>query len=191
LSEDDLLKGFDQTGPSRGWLGGFFAITIGASLYAWKIAFVFGAYHTLFYHSRHQLFVLSLVVLLGGLIMRSRMQIRAWLLALFTPPLLLVLLQLALPVNDNGVVVRVVYHILVVTVVAVLPIITWVVARLLAPNYFTLPDRRAKIAVIAIVVVVTLLGYALGRFNNRFLTCGDFQVAGDDLPKNCVHNSRH
>jgi hypothetical protein len=65
--------------------------------------------------------------------------------------------------------VRVFYHILVVTVVAVLPIILWVVARLLAPNYFTLPDRRAKVAVIVIVVVVTLLGYAVGRFNNRFI----------------------
>jgi hypothetical protein len=187
LSDDDLLKGFDQTGPSRGKLGGFFAITIGASLYAWDVAFTFGAYHVLFYHRRHQLFVLSLVVLLGGLIMRPRVQIRAWLLALFAPPLLLVLLQLAFPVNDSGMVIRVVYQVLVVTVVTVLPIITWVVARLLAPDYFTLPDRRAKIAVIAIVAAVTLLGYGAGEFNSRFLTCEDFQVAGDDLPKNCVH----
>jgi hypothetical protein len=190
LGDDDLLKGFDQTGPSRGNLGGFFAITIGASLYAWKVAFAFGAYHTLFYERRHQLFVLSLVVLLGGFIMRRRVQIRPWLLALFIPPPLLILLQLALPVNDSGVVIRFVYHILVITVVAVLPIIAWVLARLLAPTYFTLPDRRTKVAVIVIVAVVTVLGFAVGRFNNHLLTCEDFKVAGDDVPTNCVHTGR-
>jgi hypothetical protein len=48
------------------------------------------------------LFVLSLVVLLGGLIMRPPVQIKSWVLALFTPPLPLVLLQLGVPVNDSG-----------------------------------------------------------------------------------------
>lgn len=172
-------------------MGGFFAITIGASLYAWNVAFSFGAYHALFYERRHQLFVLSLVVLLGGLIMRRRVQIRPWLLALFTPPPLLILLQLALPVNDSGVVVRFVYHVLVIMVVAVLPMIAWVLARLLAPAYFTLPDRRAKVGVIVIVAVVIVLGYAVGRFNNHFLTCEDFKIAGNDVPHNCVHTGRH
>jgi hypothetical protein len=187
LTEDDLLKGFDETGPSRGRLGGFFAIAIGGSLYAWDVAFTFGVHHALVYHRRHELFVVSLVVLLGGLIMRRRVQIRPWLLALFTPPLLLVLVQLAFPVNHSGALVRVIAHILVVTTVAVLPVVIWVVARLLAPQYFTLPDRRAKVGVIAVVAFVALLGYALGQFNDHFLTCEDFQVAGDAPPKSCAH----
>ncbi|WP_154939902.1 hypothetical protein [Micromonospora palomenae] len=190
LAEDDLLKGFDQTGPGGGRLGGFFAITIGASLYAWHFAFSFGAYHTVLYYFRQQLFVVSLVVLLGGLIMRSRMQIHPWLLALFTPWLLLTLVRLVLPAGEPGALPRVVDRILLVATVVVLPIIAWVVARLLAPNYFTLPDRRSKIAVVAIVAVVTITGYSAGRWNDRFLTCGDFQVAGDDEPKNCSHVPR-
>ncbi|MGN9802871.1 hypothetical protein [Micromonospora sp. L32] len=190
LAEDDLLKGFDQTGPSRGRLGGFFAITIGASLYAWHVAFAFGAYHTLLYQFRQQLLVVSLVVLLGGLIMRSRMQIHPWLLALFAPPLLLTLVRLVLPASESGAASRVVDRILLVATVAVVPIIAWVVARLLAPNYFTLPDRRSKIAVVAVVTAVTLTGFFVGRFNDRFLTCGDFRVAGDYQPKNCAHVPR-
>jgi hypothetical protein len=186
LAEDDLLKGFDKTGPSRGKLGGFFAVTIGASLYAWHLAFTFGAYDTLFYHRRHQLFVLSVVVLLGGLILRSRMQIRPWLLALFAPPLLRVLLQLVFPVTESTGVTRIAEGVLNIAIVAVLPIVAWVVARLLAPDYFTLPDRRVKIAVIAVVAAVALIGYFVGRFNDRFLTCEDFRIAGDAEPANCA-----
>ena len=106
LSEDDLLKGFDETAPSRGKLGGFFAVTIAASLFAWNTMFDLGAYHVAFYRTRHQLFVLSLVVLLGGLAMRRRAHTNPWLL------------------------------------------------------------------------------------DDHFLTCEDFQVAGDDAPSNCVHIHR-
>jgi hypothetical protein len=88
---------------------------------------------------------------------------------------------------QSGIVVRISDDILIIATLVVLPFVVWVGARLLAPNYFTLPDRRAKVAVIAVVVVVALVGYALGRFNDRFLTCEDFQVAGDDLPTSCVH----
>jgi membrane-associated HD superfamily phosphohydrolase len=187
LPEDDLLRGFDQTGPSQGRLGGFFTVTIAASLFAWNVMFTLGAYNEVFYRSRLQLFVLSLVVLLGGLAMRRQARMNSWLLILFTPPVLLVLLQLVVPVNHSGIAVRVIYHVMVVAMLAVLPIVVWVVARLAAPQYFSLPDRRAKIAVIGIVAVVSLIGFAVGRFNDHFLTCEDFQVAGDDVPKGCVH----
>lgn len=187
LTQDDLLKGFDQTGPSQGRLGGFFAVTIATSLFAWNTMFNLGAYHAVFYRSRHHLFVLSLVVLLGGLAMRRRAHINPWLLALFSPPLLLILLQLVLPVNHSGTAVRVIYHVLVVATLAVSPIVIWVVARLLAPNYFALPDRSTKIVVIGIVAIVALIGYAVGRLDDRFLTCEDFRVAGDDMPTNCIH----
>lgn len=190
LTEDDLLTGFDQTGPSHGRLGGFFAITIAGSLYAWNVAFTLGAYHTLFYHHRQQLFVLSLVVLLGGLIMRPRVQIQPWLLALFAPPVLLFLLRVVFPVNHRireAYAVRLADRILIVTTVAVFPIIAWISARLLAPDYFKLPDRRAKIAVIAVIAAVALIGFTVGRLNTHFLTCEDFQIAGDDEPKGCFH----
>ena len=74
--------------------------------------------------------------------------------------------------------------------VAVSPFVLWVVARLLAPNYFTLPDRKTKLVVIGIVAVVALIGFAVGRLDHHFLTCEDFQVAGDDTPSNCVHIHR-
>lgn len=190
LTEDDLLKGFDQSAPSRGRLGGFFAITIAGSLYVWNVAFIFGAYHTLFYHQRQQLFVIALVVLLGSLVMRPQLHIQPWLLALFVPPLLLVLLRLVFPVNHSirqAYAVRVADRVLVVAIAATLPFVIWIIARLLAPDYFALPSRRARIAVVAIITVVALFGFAVGRLNTHFLTCEDFQIAGDDEPKGCFH----
>jgi hypothetical protein len=190
LTEDDLLKGFDPTGPSRGRLGGFFAITTAGSLYVWNVAFTFGAYHTLFYHHRQQLFVVALVVLLGSLVMHRQLRIRPWLLTPFAPPLLIVMLRLVFPVNHRirqAFAVQVADRVLVVATVAVLPFVIWILARLLAPDYFTLPSRRAKIAVVAIISAVAVLGFAVGRLNTHFLTCEDFQIAGDDEPKGCFH----
>ncbi|MBQ0897235.1 hypothetical protein KBX37_29880 [Micromonospora sp. U56] len=77
-------------------------------------------------------------------------------------------------------------RVLLVATAAVSPIVLWVVARILAPDYFTLPDQRARIAVVTVVAAVAVLGYVAGRFNDRLLTCEDFRVAGDDLPKNCL-----
>lgn len=37
-----------------------------------------------------------------------------------------------------------------------------------------------------IVLVIALLGYGVGEFNGRFLSCNDFKVSGNDLPTNCA-----
>jgi hypothetical protein len=190
LANDDLLAGFDQTGPSQGSLRGFFATAAGASLYAWNVAFEYGAYHAFFYHRRQQLLVLSLVVLFGGLIMRRRARFRWWLLAVFAPPIVVVLLQLAEPVRTAGPVAEDLSDVITIGYVVLAPLGLWIVARLLAPQYFTLPDRQSKIGVIAIVAAVALTGFLVGKYNNHFLTCGDFKVAGQHEPANCVHGRR-
>ncbi|PWR15080.1 hypothetical protein DKT69_12985 [Micromonospora sicca] len=89
--------------------------------------------------------------------------------------LLLTLVRFVIPASESGSLARVVDRILTVATTAVLPVIAWVVARLLAPNYFTMPDRRTRITVVVIVTAVTVIGYPVGRFNDRFLTCGDFR----------------
>jgi hypothetical protein len=69
-ARDDVLTGFDETGPTRGRLRGFFTTSIGLSLYAWRATFTLGAYGTLSpvltFHAKHQFFVVSMVVLLGA-----------------------------------------------------------------------------------------------------------------------------
>lgn len=71
LANDDLLRGFDETGPSGGQLKAFFATTVVVSLYAWDVAFTYGAFHTFFYQNTQRLLVVSMVVLFGTLLVRA------------------------------------------------------------------------------------------------------------------------
>ncbi|MCG5437687.1 hypothetical protein [Micromonospora foliorum] len=178
---DDLLRG---TAEQK--LGGFYAIAFGASLFAWDLAFNFGTHRTIFYYQRQDLFVLSLVVLLSALLLRRRVHTHLWVLLFFAPPLVLQLARLVIP-HPHGDVIATVESVLAVATIAVLPVVATIVLRLLAPNYFTLPGRRLKITMAAIVVGVTLLGFLTGYFNDHFLTCQDFIVAGEDPAPNCTH----
>lgn len=184
---DGPLTGLNKTEPSQTDVRGFFALSLAASIYAWHGAFDLGAYATIFFLQRHEFFAAIMVVLLGVLIMRRRVHIRAWLLALFAVPVAAVLLQVVFPAKHVPLVVRVFYLVLITLSWVVSPLLLWVIARLLAPDYFTLPDRRAKIGIVAIVAAVALVGFLVGRYNSHFLTCGDFRVAGQHEPTNCAH----
>ncbi|MEV0806271.1 hypothetical protein [Micromonospora sp. NPDC050200] len=72
-----------------------------------------------------------------------------------------------------------------------LPVIFWVIARLLAPRYFALPGQRLKVGAAATVTVVALTGYLVGRNNDHFLTCEEFTVAGEHRPANCAPAGEH
>jgi hypothetical protein len=89
--------------------------------------------------------------------------------------------------TEAGPAVRVVEGLLVAAMILTSPVVLWVIARLLAPEYFILPGRRVKIALLVIVTTVALIGYLMGRYNDHFLTCEEFHVAGDNPPTNCVH----
>jgi hypothetical protein len=178
---DDLLRG---TAEQK--LGGFYAITFGASLFAWDLAFDLGTHRTIFYYRRQELFVLSLVVLLSALLLRRRVHTHPWVLLFFLPPLVFQLARLVIP-HPHGEVIATVDRVLAVATIAVVPVVAAIVVRLLAPNYAALPGRRLKVIVVAIVATVALLGFLTGYFNDHFLTCEDFIVAGEDPAPNCTH----
>ncbi|MGN9774517.1 hypothetical protein ACTMS0_01850 [Micromonospora sp. H33] len=180
---DDLLRG---TAEQK--LGGFYAIAFGATLLAWDVAFAFGTHRTIFYYRRQDLFVLSLVVLLSALLLRRRVHTHSWVLLFFLPPIGLWLLRLAVP-RPFGAVAQTADHVLSVATVAVVPFVAAIVVRLLAPNYFTLPGRRLKVILAAIVTTVALIGFLVGHFNDRFLTCEEFIVAGADPAPRCAHRA--
>ena len=41
---------------------------------------------------------------------------------------------------------------------------------------------------VALVAVVGILGFIVGRENDRFLTCSDFAIAGSAEPENCARS---
>lgn len=179
--QDDLLQA-----KAERKLQGFYAIAFGGSLYAWDIAFSLGTHGTIFYYRRHELFVLCLVVVLSAVLLRDRVYTHPWLVLLLLPPIALVLQELV--VVHPGVVARTAERILSIAALVVVPIVVRIVGGLLAPDYFHLPGRRTRVTVIAIIAIVALIGFLAGRANNRYMTCEDFIIAGDDPPKNCARH---
>lgn len=184
--EDDLLEGFSRAGRRRVALRGFFAVTISGSLIAWDLAFTYGAYGTVFYQRTNQLLVLSLVVLLGRWALRAEIHEHAWVTSLFALPALWVLFRLLSPWTVPERVFPVVDGVLIGAMVLALPLVLWVVARLLAPGYFALPERRMKIGSVCIIAVVAGVGLLVGHFNDHFYSCWNFLIAGDYQPDNCT-----
>jgi hypothetical protein len=185
LGDDDLLSGFDRSGPKKEELRGFFAANFAASLYAWDAAFNFGTHHAVFYQRIQELLVLSSVVLVGTVVVRGQTRVHRWVLVAFLPPVLLFLFRLATPSKHVSPAVRIADDGLIIVNIVAFPLILLVAARLLAPEYFSLPTPRLKIATVVIVIGVALAGYLAGKYNYRVMTCHDFVITGADPPTNC------
>ena len=98
--------------------------------------------------------------------------------------------RLAFPVRDAGSPASQIDGVLFILVVALYPMMFWIVLRLAAPDYFSIPNRRLKVMSVVIVIVIALVGYAIGEQNSRFLSCDEFKVSGNDLPADCADGSQ-
>jgi hypothetical protein len=184
--DEDLLTGFRHADGRPGELRGFFATTLAAALLVWDLTFTLGAYHTVFYYRLMQIFVVCAVLLLGALVLRRHLTVRLWMLVVLSVPVVWLLWRLVAPVGGHWPsAYRVVDDVLIGLVLVTLPVVLWAVARIVAPEYFTLSTVRLRLAGAAIVAVVGVAGFLTGHFNNHVVTCNEFLVAGDDLPANC------
>jgi hypothetical protein len=182
--DDDLLAGFDRTGRPRR-LRTFFATTLGASLLIWNLAFPLGAYHTVFYSRLFQIFVGSTVLLVGSIALRHDVKVRPWTRPLLAIPAVWLVVHTIAPLGQFSRPGHVLDDILVGFVLVSVPFTLWVVARVMAPEYFGLHERRLTSVAVAIVVLVGVTGVLVGQFNYRFTTCHSYIVAGDYTPTNC------
>ncbi|HZM78015.1 MAG TPA: hypothetical protein VFC19_20035 [Candidatus Limnocylindrales bacterium] len=185
--DDDLLTGFTKPeSRRRDDLRAFLATTLAISLLVWDLAFTFGAYRTVFYYRLLQIFVVSIVLLLGALVLRRQLTVRPWMLAIVSIPVIWLVWRLLAPAGGHWPpVYRLVEGALVDLTLLTLPVTLWVVLRILAPNYFELSSLRLRLAGLAIVSVVAVAGFLTGQFNYHVITCESFVVAGDDQPSNC------
>jgi hypothetical protein len=106
---------------------------------------------------------------------------------LLAVPLLWLVANLITPFGRSSHAGSVLNTVLVIASIASVPFTMWAVTRVMLPDYFALPQRRLKVAVVAIVVLIALVGLLVGHFNYRVTTCQQYVVAGNDTPPNC-HN---
>ncbi len=70
--------------------------------------------------------------------------------------------------------------------VLTIPYLLYVIGSLIRPQFFELPDARLRAGAVLVILLVLGFGALIGWQNDRFLTCGDFRVSGNDLPENCA-----
>jgi len=174
----------DETGQPHG-IRAFFATTITLSVVVWSITFELGAYHAVFYWRLMDIFVISTVLLLGTFVVRGTIRVRLWMRVILCIPILWLVARFLQPfgADNNGE--HVADLVLIGLSAACLPLTLLAAARIVAPDYFTLPERRLKIAALVIVAVIGVAGFFVGQFNYRFTSCQDYVIAGDNQPSNC------
>ena len=66
------------------------------------------------------------------------------------------------------------------------PITLRLLVDMFTPELTQAGSRRMTLAIVSLVAAVGLIGFAVGRENDRFMSCADFAIAGSSEPKNCV-----
>jgi hypothetical protein len=155
---DDLLSGFERTGPRQRELRAYLSTAMVGSRYAFDTTFRIGAYHAVSYHQLQHVSILALVTLVGVTIIYRRVRVHPSVIALFAPPMLLFLFRLATPGKHLSAAIRAIDDGLIAVNAIVLPVVLWVILRLLIPDYFGLPTWRLKIAVVATIALAAGIG---------------------------------
>ncbi len=165
--------------------------TIGLSAATWNVAFNLGAYRTIFYGNIFAVWVTVTAILLVVLLVPERdVPVPRWgKLLMLVPTLGVVLVPINSNIGQSRITEWMVIALGLFALVVCLPYALYVVVNVVNADLLNLPETRLKVYLVIIVLVVGLIGYWAGTNNHLFLTCGDFKIAGDDLPKNCTPGS--
>ena len=162
--------------------------TVTIALTIWPIAFNLGAFKEVFYDDIFQLVLISTVGLAITTVRPNYSGRTLWFVrsCLATPALWLALSVILFDSTAAAASDPYFGTLGLLTVVVAIPTVLKLLNGLFAPNLASLRDPQLLGFVIAVVIVVALVGYAVGANNDAFLTCDDFKVAGSDQPANCA-----
>ncbi|MEM6281931.1 MAG: hypothetical protein AAF787_07040 [Chloroflexota bacterium] len=165
----------------------YVVVAVALSIATWDIAFNYGVYGVVFYHRYFIIWVICTATLLAALLLpQSQRPIGFWgALAIMIPSIWLVLI-LVLPGDaaSTHIALRVTRVIVEIVTILTLPYISYLLLVIFQPQAIHIP-WRLLLRLFAVIIAIGILGYVIGSNNHLFITCGDFEISGQDIPTNC------
>ncbi len=160
------------------------------ALTAWPIAFNLGAYQAVFFDDVFNTVVAATVCLAIVIFRPPYKGRRLWFVcaALASPALWFTLAVTVFDSTGTAASNPLFGTLGLLIAVVSIPTILKLLIDLFLPDLATLRDTSTAAAIVAVIIMVTAAGYAVGANNDAFLTCDDFKIAGSDQPTNCAKN---
>ncbi|MEM7121533.1 MAG: hypothetical protein AAF563_09680 [Pseudomonadota bacterium] len=176
--------------PSQADIKIFMLSTISLSVAAWDIAFNLGVFNTIFFDKVFTVWAASTAALFASFFVpppADRKRLVSWRgrFVLLIPTLwMLVDLESGVSLTGTEIDAQLSWLSLIVAVVT-LPYTLYVLVIMVTPDLINLKQPLFFVVMFAIVAFIALVGYAVGYYNEDFLTCQDFIVSGNDTPARC------
>ncbi|MET7378583.1 hypothetical protein ABZT08_07110 [Streptomyces sp. NPDC005526] len=181
----DRASASSRRGPDgERWEATAAVVAGGGALTVWEPAFTLGAYHVVFYYQVLTLWAVSTGVLISALLLRERLPRHGWVyLACLAMPSGWLALAAVVP-RDGGLSREVLFLAGGILSIIGAPLLTWLLLQILLFGGSELSARQQR-RVVGSILAVGVLAFTLGRLNHVFLTCGDFDISGNSVPRGC------
>ena len=165
------------------------AVTLG--LITWPIAFNLGAYGEVFYTDVFRVVVASTILFVVTCVKPVYPAPWIWLVrAALIAPMLWLVAAGWVEGSTSAALDRPLFVFWMVLILLVsVPITLRLLVDMFMPELTMATSRRVLWSIVALAVVVGVIGFVVGRENDRFLTCADFSVAGSAEPDNCTKSA--
>ena len=158
----------------------FVILAAGAGFVAWDLGFDLGAFDNIDHRRFWAIWILCTIALVAGWLFPDPDLVKAWRFRWILAIPSLWLITDLIDVGTGAAATTVLIALSVLT----LPLAFYVIAELLAGDFFRL-QRRTQAVLVALVGLIFVTGWYVGNGNDRFVTCEDFERAGDFQPANC------
>jgi len=165
-------------------------ISVAAAYFAFDIGFEFGAHGTIFFEKVFFVWSISLALLLIFVIIPKKvLPVPPTLWFATAIPTLWLLVGLANRAAPDEILVRHALTILgFLAVLVCFPYIVFVITSVIYPDFTRMNRNAPKVGILIVIGVMVLAGYLVGSHHDFFLTCEDFEIAGQHIPADCSKN---
>ena len=166
----------------------FFVAAVVLAVTIWPIGFNLGAYGTIFYDLLLEIWAISLAALLAGLFVDRRADTdllsKVDVAILILPSLWLLTNQLEHS-SGSSLATWLNYVLTFTTGFVAVPHILHLVLPISMPEVLEVRGIRRTLNLVILTALIALAAFTVGYYNDQFMTCQDFAVAGNAEPTNC------